>query len=170
MASPAVLSVALLVLAAASAPAQEAAQALRNLPRVALELALTPDLVDLQDDLEQRVDRALREQTPAPTLDPSSIPKLRLVTTVRAVGATELRGFWLPFSGTYAVGTVRLEVERPVLVPGTPPAPPATVPAVVWQAERLIARPWGQVELELGGVVDELIAGFLEDYRRARAR
>jgi len=169
MAAASLAVVALLVLTAASAQAQDAAGGLRGLPRVALELTLAPDLTGLEDDLEQRVERALREQPPAPALDSTSTPKLRLVVTVRAVGASELRGFWLPFCGTYAVGIVRLEVARVVTLPGAP-APAASVPAIVWHAERLIARPWLHVEMAVGGAVDELIAAFLEDYRRARAR
>jgi hypothetical protein len=160
--------VTLLVLTATGAPAQAATSGLKNLPRVALEIVLPPDLADLDDDLEQQVERVLREQPPAPILDPGSAPKLRLVVTVRPVGATELRGFWLPFSGTYAVGTVRLEVVRVVTLPG--PAPSSNVPAIVWHAERHIAQPWKQVETAVGGAVEELLAAFLEDYRRARVR
>ena len=137
---------------------------------MALEVALAPDLVDLEDDLEQRMERALRERAPAPVPDRGSAHKLRLVATVRAQNASELRGFWLPFSGTYAVGTVRLEVERAVTLPGPTPAASTTVPAIVWQAERLIARPWRQVETDIGDAVDELMRAFLEDYRRARER
>lgn len=158
---------ALLLLAAAGASAPDAASGLRGLPRVALEVVLAPDLTGLEDDLEQRVERALREQPPAPVLDSNSAPKLRLVVTVRAVSASELRGFWLPLSGTAAVGTVRLEVARPVTLPGAP-APSATVPAIVWHAERLIAHPWRQVETAVGSAVDELMAAFLDDYRQAR--
>ncbi len=161
--------VALLVLTVTRAPAQDVAGGLKNLPRMALEIVLAPDLVDLEDDLEQRVERGLREQPPAPLLDSGSTSKLRLVVTVRPVGATELRGFWLPFSGTYAVGAVRLEVVRVVTLPGAP-APSTSVPAIVWHAERHIAQPWRLVETVVGGAVDELIAAFLEDYRRARGR
>jgi hypothetical protein len=133
---------------------------------VAIELALAPDLLGLENDLEQRMERALREHPAAPTLDGTSTDKLRLVATVRAQGASELRGFWLPFSGTYAIGHVRLEVERAVTL--TAPTPAPTVPAIVWQAERLIARPWRQVETGIGEAVEELIGAFLEDHRRAR--
>jgi hypothetical protein len=161
-----VVSAALLVATAASAQTTHPAAGLRALPRVAIELVLTPDLAELEDELEQRMERALGEHPAAPTLDGASPHKLRLVATVRALGATELRGFWLPFSGTYAIGDVRLEVERPVTLPAPTPSPP--VPAIVWQAERLIARPWRQVGAGVGGAVDELIAAFLEDSRRAR--
>lgn len=133
---------------------------------MAIELALASDLLELEDALEQRIERALREHPSAPAPDAASPHKLRLVATVRALGASELRGFWLPFSGTYAIGHVRLEVERAVTLQA--PAAASTVPAIVWQAERLIARPWRQVETGIGDAVDELVAAFLEDYRRAR--
>jgi hypothetical protein len=133
---------------------------------VVIELALPPDLLELEDGLEQRMERALREHPAAPGVDAASPHKLRLVVAVQARGASELRGFWLPFSGTYAIGPVRLEVERVVALPGPPPAP--TAPAIVWQAERLIAGPWGQVVTRVGNAADELVAEFLEDYRRAR--
>lgn len=161
-----VVLAALLVATAAGAQATHPAAGLRALPRVAIELALTPDLAELEEDLEQRMERALREHPAAPTLDGASPHKLRLVATVRAQGASELRGFWLPFSGTYAIGHVRLEVEREVTLPGPTPSP--AVPAIVWQAERLIARPWRQVATGVGDAVDELLAAFLADYRRAR--
>jgi hypothetical protein len=133
---------------------------------VAIELALAPELADLEDELEQRMERALREHTAAPALDGGSPHKLRLVAMVRAQGASELRGFWLPFSGMYAIGYVRLEVERPVTLPA--PAPSTAVPAITWQAERPIARPWRHAEAAIGEAVEELIATFLADYRRAR--
>lgn len=168
MAAASLALITLLVVTATRAPAQDATSGLKNLLRVALEIVLPPDLVDLEDDLEQQVERVLREQPPAPVLDPDSPPKLRLVVTVRPVGATALRGFWLPFSGTYAVGTVRLEIVRVVTLPGPPPS--TSVPAIIWHAERHIAQPWRQVETAVSGAVEELLAVFLEDYRRARAR
>jgi len=157
---------ALLIAATAGAEARPPAAGLRALTRVAIEVTLAPEVAELEDDLEQRMERALREHPAAPALDGGSPHKLRLVAMVRPQGATELRGFWLPFSGTYAIGYVRLEVERPVTLPA--PAPSTPVPAIAWQAERPIARPWRQAEAAIGEAVDELIATFLEDYRRAR--
>jgi hypothetical protein len=54
-----------------------------------------------------------------------------------------------------------------VLLPGAPPAGPL-VPAVVWQAERLIATPWRRAGEEVLAAVDDLLTGFLQAYRQAR--
>ena len=72
----------------------------------------------------------------------------------RPVSATTLRGFWLPFSGVYGVGTLRLAVERMVTVPGVERA----VPAVVWQAERTVAGPWRKADQEIARSLDEMAA------------
>src|SRR5688572_25803754 len=124
------LVLALLVATSAGAQAPDPAPGLRGLPRVALEIVLAPDLVDLEDEIEQRVERALGEM-PAPAVDRNSAQKLRLVVGVRAQNASDLRGFWLPFSGTYAVGHVRLEVVRGLTLPGPTPAAATMVPAIV---------------------------------------
>ena len=159
----------LIVAASATAHAQDAARGLRGLSRLALEISLSPDVVDLRDDVEQRLGQALREQAPAPALVRDGADKLRLVVTVQAKSASELRGFWLPLSGTYAIGYVRLEIERALTLPGPPP-PSATVPAVVWQADQVIACPWRQADGKIYDAVDKLAGAFLEDYRRARGR
>ena len=88
---------------------------------------------------------------------------------MQAKNASELRGFWLPLSGTYAIGYVRLEVERAVTLPG-PAASVPTVPAVVWQADQVIAGPWRQADGKIYDAVEKLTAAFLEDYRRTRGR
>jgi hypothetical protein len=163
------LAVALLLVTGTSAPAQDTARGLRGLTRVVLEVSLAPDVVDVRDDVEQQVEQTLREQPQAPALVREGTDKLRLVITVRARNASELRGYWLPFSGTYAIGYVRLEVERAVSLPGTPPSSGA-VPAVVWQADRLVSAPWRQTETEIGDAVEKLLGAFLEDHRRARGR
>jgi hypothetical protein len=134
-----------------------------------LEVTITSDVEDLKDDVELRAERMLREQPPAPALMREATDKLRLVVAVEAKTATELRGFWLPFSGTYAIGHVRLEVERALTLPGSTPAP-AAVPAVVWQADRVIAGPWRHAAADIDDAVEKLVGAFLEDYRRARAR
>jgi hypothetical protein len=152
-----------------SASAQDTARGLRGLARVALDVSLAPDVVDLRDEVEQRMEQSLREQQPAPLLVRDGADKLRLVVTVQARSASELRGFWLPLSGTYAIGYVRLEVERGVALPGPTPTA-AVVPAVVWQADRLVSSPWRQAETEIVGAVERLLAVFLEDYRRTRGR
>lgn len=153
----------------AGASAQDSARGLRGLSRVALEISFSPDVVDLRDDVEQRVEQALREQAPAPALVRDGADKLRLVVTVQAKNASELRGFWLPLSGVYAIGYVRLEIERTVTLPGPTPSA-APVPAVVWQADQLIACPWRQADGKIYDAVDKLAGAFLEDYRRTRGR
>jgi hypothetical protein len=167
--STTVLLLALLVVSPTCVSAQDSARGLRGLARVALDLSLTPDVVDLRDEIEQRIEQALREHQPAPAPTPESADKLRVVVAVQAKNATELRGFWLPFSGLYAIGYVRLEVERPLPLAGsTPPASP--VPAIVWQADRLVSAPWRRVADEIFGAVEKLLEVFLADYRRARGR
>jgi hypothetical protein len=164
------IAAALVVAAVAPASAQtaDAARGLRGVVRVAVEVAVAADLIDIEDDLQLLVERLLRENPPAPAPDQASPQVIRLVVAVHAKSATELRGFWLPFSGTYAVGHVRLEVERPLALPG--PTPAATIPlrAVVWQRDRLVAVPWPHVAAETAVAVQALVGAFLEDYRRAR--
>lgn len=164
----AVLAV-LVVVTSTGAHAQGAARGLRGLSRVMLDLSVSPDVVDLRDDVEQRLEQALREQAPAPAVAREGADKLRLVVMVQAKNASELRGFWLPLSGTYAIGYVRLEVERALSLPG-PALSSATVPVVVWQADQLIAAPWRQADGKIYDAVDKLTGIFLEDYRRARGR
>jgi hypothetical protein len=80
--------------------------------------------------------------------------RIRLTVSVRPVSATTLRGFWLPFSGVYGVGTLRLAVERMVTLPGVARA----VPAVVWQAERALAGPWRNADQDIARSLDEMAA------------
>lgn len=159
----------LLVVASTRADAQDAARGLRGLSHVTLEISLSPDVVDSRDDVQQRLEQALREQAPAPTQVRDGTDKLRLVVAVEAKSARELRGFWLPLSGTYAIGSVRLSIERAVTLPG-PDAPGLTVRAVVWQADQLIAGPWRQVGAKIADAVDKLAGLFLGDYGRTRGR
>lgn len=165
----AALAPALLCLAVASTSvlAAEPARGLAGLPRVALDIALAPDHPGpVPDELEQRILDALRQSRPAPVVDPASADRLVLVVAVRPVNATELRGFWLPFSGTYGIGIVRLAVERPVTVRGVS----GPVAAIVWQAERQAHGPWHRAPTDIGVLLDELLAAFLEDYRGGGAR
>jgi len=163
------LLLALMVVASMGAWAQDSARGLRGLARVALDISLAPDVVDLRDEIEERMEQALREQSTAPALSREGADKLRLVVTVQAKNASELRGFWVPFSGIYAIGYVRLEVGRAVPLPGsTPSAVPE--PAIVWQADRLVSVPWRRAEAEIGDAVEKLLGVFLEDYRRTRGR
>jgi hypothetical protein len=70
------------------------------------------------------------------------------------VSATTRRGFWLPFSGIYGIGSVRLAVERMVTVPDIERA----VPAVVWQATRAVAGPWRKTDQEIARSLDDMAA------------
>jgi hypothetical protein len=142
---------------------------LRGLARVALEIGMSPDLEGLEDEVRLRVEAALVERQPTLLLDAGSPSRLRLAVSVRAHSASVLRGFWLPFSGQYAIGSVRLMVERMVNLPGGGSPATGSLPAVVWQAERSIAGPWGSADAQVLEAVDELLATLLEDYRRARA-
>jgi hypothetical protein len=164
-----VACVTLLLATVTCARAQDGARGLRGLTRVTIDIALAPDVVDLRDEVEQRMEQTLREQLPAPALAREGADKLRLVVTVQAKNASELRGYWLPFSGFYALGYVRLEVERPLPLPGST-ASTAPVPAIVWQADRLVAASWRQAETAIVGAVESLLGVFLEDYRRSRGR
>ena len=150
--------------------AQHRAPGLRGLTHVALAVSLPPELKDVERDLAARVERLLGERPVELALDPGSASTLRVVATVRAESATRLRGFWLPFSGTYAIGAVRLEVERPVLVPGAASAAAPPVPGVVWQRDRHIAGPWRHAAAEIGAAVEELTRALREECRRARDR
>jgi hypothetical protein len=140
---------------------------LAGLRRVAVEVVLAPDHPGVvSDDLEQRMEEAIQTSAPDLRLDPRSPDVLRLVVSVRPYSANDLRGYYLPLSGSYGLGTVRLVVERLVTVPGQP----GLLPAVVWQAERLARAPWARSGAEVRALAGEVIEAFLEDYRRALGR
>jgi hypothetical protein len=134
------------------------------MPRAALEISMDPDhpLVSVED-LERRVEDALRQNRPPLAFDPTSQDRLHITIAVRSYNASELRGFYLPFSGDYGIGPVRLSVERPATIRGLS----APVPAVVWQAFRQAKAPWHRSGREILALVDELVAELLEDYSRA---
>jgi hypothetical protein len=155
------------LLLAAPAAAQAPAAGLGALHRVAVEVVVSPDLPGVvAGELARRLEAAVREGRPAPAVDPGSADLLRLTVSIHRVSATELRGFYLPFSGSYGLGAVRLAVERAVTVPGVA----GPVRAVVWQAERLVRAPWHRASAGIGPLADALVAGFLEDYRGAVGR
>jgi hypothetical protein len=165
--SPARLTVlaALVVhLAAAAAAAAEPWAALKPVRRVAVDVAFDPDHPRVApEELERRLEETLQRATPAPRVDPQSTDVLRLTVSVRQVSANDLRGFYLPFSGSYGIGVVRLALERPVTMPGLP----QPMPAVVWQAERVARAGWLQSAQEVMAHLEELVDIFLEDYARA---
>jgi hypothetical protein len=156
---PSLLATLLLV-----AATQALAAGLGALDRLALEVVVSPDHPGVAaEELAGRLDAALRAGGPALAVDPSSSDTLRLTVSIHRVSATELRGFYLPFSGHYGLGFVRLAVERAVTVPGVA----GPVRAIVWEAERPVRVPWHRSGSGVTPLTDALVAEFLEDYRRA---
>src|SRR5262245_60723880 len=127
--------------------------------------------------IAEHVKSALRQSPPAPWVDQGSAEILRVALMVRRINAIELRGFWLPFSGDYGIGTVRLSMERPVRLgeaPASSVSPLATardegvpVRAIVWQMERLARGPWTASGAQGRELLKELLEEFLADFRRA---
>jgi len=115
------------------------------------------------DNLVARLVNTLRRADPPITIADTAPDRIVLTVAVRPASATALRGFWLPFSGTYGVGAVRLAVERVVTLPGAPRA----FPAFVWQTERIVASPWRETDQEIARLLDEMVAELLEARRRA---
>jgi hypothetical protein len=152
---------------AADAAAAAAWPGLRGIKRVGIEVIFTPDHPQLAPEVvEKRLEDALLGSPNAPTPDPRSLDRLRLVVAVREVSGNDLRGFYLPMSGTYGLGSVRLTVERQVVVVGERgSAAGARIPALVWQVERQARAPWRRSGAEIMGLVDDLVASFVEDLR-----
>jgi hypothetical protein len=158
--------VALGMVAATALHAAEPWIGLSSVSRVAVEVVLDPAHPQVtREELEHRVAQVLRAGAPGLSVDPRGSDVLRLTVSVRRVSSAKLRGFYLPFSGAYGLGTVRLAVERRVTVPGL--ADP--VPAIVWQREQLAQAGWRQSGTEVRAHLEGLLGAFLEDYRRARA-
>jgi len=157
------LSVALLLAPFASQATAGPAPALAGVTTIGVDVELDPSQESLSsDELRHRIEARLRAAAPGLTLDPASPTRLRLTVQVRPYNATALRGFWLPFSGTYGIGPVRLSVERTATVAGVA----APLPASVWQAERQAAGPWRQSPAEIVKLVDQALSDFLDAYRR----
>jgi hypothetical protein len=104
--------------------------------------------------LERRLTAFVGDLGPALTLDAASPDRLRLTVSVRPHSSTALRGFYLPFSATYAIGSVRLGVERTVQLSG---GAATTVPAIVWQRERVVATRWAAAATAVEGAAAELL-------------
>lgn len=154
-----------LVLAAMSASpaAAEPARGLAGLTTLGVDVDLDSSQDSLSSEqLARRIDARLRAAAPALTLDPASPVRLRLTIAVRPYSATTLRGFWLPFSGTYGIGPVRLSVERTAVVTGMS----APILASVWNAERQAAGPWRESPAEILRLLDETLSDFLAAYNR----
>jgi len=149
------------VAVAAPVSADEPAR-LARLHRMSLGVEIVYPLPGLAAaDLGARVARALRGAAPSLTIEQGLSDRLRVSVTVRPVNATALRGFWLPFSGTYGIGAVRLAVERPMMLSGTAQA----FPAPVWQTDRIVGIAWSETDREVGRLVDEMVAEFVEARR-----
>jgi hypothetical protein len=162
-----VAALATLVVAASPLAAGERWEALVALPRVAVDVVVSPAHLDLAPEaVRARLEQALRRGQPAPALDPHGPERLRLTMAVRRMSSDDLRGYHLPFSQTYGIGPVRLALERPATVAGLP----GPVPVVVWQSERLATAPATRSAAEILGLVDEVAGVFLEDYGRALGR
>jgi hypothetical protein len=116
------------------------------------------------EDLSARLQDRLGQVESSILVSDRSTDRIRLTVAVRPTSASTLRGFWLPFSGTYAVGAVRLGVERLVTMPGPPPR---SFPAIVWQTERIVGVPWHAAEREISRVLDEMVAELLDARRQA---
>lgn len=145
----------------------ESWEGLSGLERVAVETAVEVEVPDASaDHLTRHIEARIANATPRPMIDPTSPNRLRLRVTVRPISATTLRGFYLPFSGTYGVGSVRLILARRASVSGVPHA----VDAVVWEEERLVAGPWRDTQNVLVRAVDELVSEFLTGYEASVRR
>jgi len=153
------------VLFAATSPhaaAAEAARGLAGLTTIGVDVELDPSQTFSSAQLVRQIDSRLRTAAPALTIDPASSSRLRFSVLVRPYSATALRGFWLPFSGTYGIGLVRLSVERTAMVTGM------SMPllASVWRAERQAAGPWRESPSEIARLLDETLSDFLDAYHR----
>jgi hypothetical protein len=141
----------------------EPAHALAGLATIGVDVALHPSQESLSsEELKHRIEARLRAGAPGLTLDPASSTRLRLTVLVRPYNATALRGFWLPFSGTYGIGPVRLSVERTATVASVS----TPLLASVWQAERQAAGPWRESPAEIVKLLDQTLSDFLDAYRR----
>lgn len=159
---PAVALLAALVAMAAGLVTAEEPVSLTGLRHVSLSVEIAHRLPAMTaEDLTTHLVAALRRADPALTIEDGVADRIRVAVSVRPMSATTLRGFWLPFSGTYGIGTLRLAVERMVTLPGVP----RPVPAIVWQAERTVGGPWRMTDREIVSRLDEMVAEFAETRR-----
>jgi hypothetical protein len=143
--------------------AAEPSGALAGLVVVGVDVDLAASQESLSaEQLTHRIRARLREGAPALTLDAAARDRLRLGVAVQPHGASTLRGFWLPFSGTYGIGLVRLSLERVVTIAGVH----APVRASVWHAERQAAGPWRESPAAILALLDANLTDFLDAYHR----
>ena len=156
------LGLLLTVVVAGASRVDAAWPGLRGVKRVAIEVVFAPDHPQLAPEVvEKRLEDALLANPAAPKPDPRSTDRLRLVVAVRQVTTSDLRGYYLPWSGYYGVGTVRLVVERQMILPGSPPT--AAIPAIVWQVDRHALGPWRRSREEIMALIDDLVATLIAD-------
>lgn len=161
-----VIAPGLSALAPPGADPERDVQGLQGMAKMAIDIEMARELPGLGiDAVEDRLERRLAEATPAPAVDPTSADRLQVTITVEPVSSAELRGFYLPFSGHYAIGAVRLAVIRPVRIA----ARQTPVAAIVWQAERPARGPWRGSGPAVLARLDELLHELLDDYQRAVA-
>jgi hypothetical protein len=110
-----------------------AAGVLDGLGRVAVRVNVRQPIAGVSgDELRRRLVTFVAKLEPSLALDESSADRLQLTITVRSYSSSELRGFPLPFSGSYAIGMVRrLTLHRAAEIVG---GPPRSVSAIVWGA------------------------------------
>lgn len=144
------------LLVASAVPAAAESASLAGLRQVAVAVDLERPLeATTATELGARLVDALRRIEISVT--DGAADRVRLRVFVYPMSATTLRGFWLPFSGTYGVGGVRLAVERVV----THPAAPHAFPAVVWQTERAVGAPWRGRDQAIARLLDEMVGELL---------
>lgn len=150
---PALIAASILALVVGVAPA--AAGVLDGVVRIAVSVEVEHPVEGIAADaLERRLTALLVAVAPALSVDSASPDRLRLTITVRPHSSSALRGYYLPFSATYAIGRVRLSVERAVQLAGSAPR---TVPAIVWQRERAVATRWASAGVAIDGALTELL-------------
>ncbi len=162
--APSLLLILLLAGSGGAAEAGERWVGLQAMPRVAVEVTISPNHPDLgTEEVRRRIEEALRRAQPAPALDPAADDRLHLVVGIRTYSTSELRGYYLPLSQAHGIGPVRLLVERPAAIAGLQ----GPLWATVWQSERQAKGPMRRSADEILELVDEVVNAFLADYRRA---
>jgi hypothetical protein len=150
------LALAMVVRPTAAAAGDAVAPGLHGLARVRVSVDVARAVDGLAADaLHARLVAALRRAAPPLAVDADAADRRHLRVALEPRSATQLRGFWLPFSGTYAIGLVTLAVERPVVVSDRP------TPAAVWRDERVVAVPWRAAAAEAHRATDAMLDALL---------
>ena len=148
-----------------TAPSASAAGVLDGLTRLAVTIEVKQAAGVSAHDLKQRVLTALAALAPDLIVAEGGPDRLQLAIAISSYSSSELRGFPLPFSGTYAVGTVRLTLHRGVQIVG---GPPGVVPAGVWERERHIATRSSAAARAVHRAMAELLDDFVAARRASR--